>query len=181
MLKVPSILVGSAGGTVWMKVDGRGNFQNCGCVKEFFQRMISKGHRDYVLDLEQCELMDSTFMGTLAAVAFSFREKGCEMLRIVRANSRNHSLLESLGLDNLFRLEPDPYAAAPHSLHTAASHDQPPAGQKAHILSAHEALVEADPRNAVRFQDVIEYLRQELAELEGNPSPLPGPLPSGTL
>ncbi|NBS53473.1 MAG: anti-sigma factor antagonist, partial [Spartobacteria bacterium] len=32
------------------------------------------------------------------------------------------------------------------------------------ILIAHEALVEADPRNAVRFQDVIEYLRQEISE-----------------
>jgi two-component sensor histidine kinase len=32
------------------------------------------------------------------------------------------------------------------------------------ILEAHEALVDANPRNAVRFQDVIEYLRQEIAE-----------------
>ncbi|MFZ4588193.1 MAG: STAS domain-containing protein [Terrimicrobiaceae bacterium] len=181
MLKVPSILVGSAGGTIWMKVEGRGSFQNCGCVKEFFQRMISRGHRDYVMDLDQCELMDSTFMGTLAAVAFSLREKGCEMLRVVRANTRNRELLESLGLDNLFRLESDPYKPAPHSLHTAASHGQPPVGQKVDILSAHEALVEADPRNAVRFQDVIEYLRHEIAELEGNASPLPSRPPSGML
>jgi hypothetical protein len=35
---------------------------------------------------------------------------------------------------------------------------------KADILVAHEALVEADPRNAVRFQDVIEYLKLELSE-----------------
>jgi hypothetical protein len=32
------------------------------------------------------------------------------------------------------------------------------------ILEAHEALVDADPKNAIRFQDVIEYLRQEIAE-----------------
>jgi len=166
MDKTPSILVGSSSGTVWMRVDGRGNFQNCGCVKEFFQRMISKGHRQYVLDLAQCELMDSTFMGTLAAVTFSLREKGCEMLRIVRANARNHSLLEGLGLDNLFRLEPAAGDPPPHSLHTAGSHGQPPRAQREAILSAHEALVEADPRNAVRFQDVIEYLRHEIAGMD---------------
>lgn len=166
MIKVPSILVGSSGGTLWMKVDGRGDFQNCSCVREFFQRMISKGHRDYVLDLAECELMDSTFMGTLAAVAFHLREKGCEMLRIVRANTRNHSLLENLGLDNLFKLEPAAGDPPPHSLHTAGAHEQPPREQRTTILSAHEALVEADPRNAVRFQDVIEYLRHEIAELD---------------
>lgn len=146
-----------------MRIDGRGNFQNCGCVKEFFQTMISKGHRQYVLDLAQCELMDSTFMGTLAAVAFNLREKGCEMLRIVRANARNHSLLEALGLDNLFRLEPAAGEHPPEALRVEAAAGKPPTARREVILSAHEALVEADPRNAVRFQDVIEYLRQEIA------------------
>jgi spermidine synthase len=32
------------------------------------------------------------------------------------------------------------------------------------MLQAHEALVEADPRNAVRFQDVIEFLKNESPE-----------------
>lgn len=149
-----------------MKVDGRGSFQNCDCVREFFQRMISKGHRHYVLDLAGCEIMDSTFMGTLAAVAFHLREKSCEMLRIIRANTRNHSLLESLGLDNLFLLEPAAGDALPHPLHAAGAKEQPPLAQRTAILSAHEALVEADPRNAVRFQDVIEYLRREIAEMD---------------
>ena len=166
MSGAPSILVGISGGTVWMRVDGRGSFQNCGCVKEFFQRTVAKGHREYVLDLAGCELMDSSFMGTLAAVAFSLREKGCEMLRIVRANARNHSLLEDLGLDNLFRLDPAGGDPPPPALHTAGGREQPTIEQKTAILSAHEALVEADPRNAVRFQDVIEYLRHEIAGMD---------------
>jgi hypothetical protein len=29
-------------------------------------------------------------------------------------------------------------------------------------------LIDADPRNAVRFQDVIEYLRQEITEGESS-------------
>ncbi|MFM8764558.1 MAG: STAS domain-containing protein, partial [Spartobacteria bacterium] len=159
-----SILVGSENRTVWMKLEGRGTFENSKCVKEFVQRMISKGHNDFVLDLEKCELMDSTFMGTLASVAFSLRDLESGLLRVVRANARNFSLLEGLGLDHLFQVEPEPSPSLPPALHKAGIPGSAPDEQRLAILEAHEALIDADPRNAVRFQDVIEYLRQEIAE-----------------
>lgn len=164
MSKVSSILVGSANGTVWVKVEGRGTFENCQCLKEFSRHMIDRGLREFVLDLEKCELMDSTFMGTLAAMAFNLRDTKEGGLRVVRANRRNFSLLESLGLDHLFTVVPDPADPAPVSLHISSTSANTPEVTKADILVAHEALVEADPRNAVRFQDVIEYLKQELVE-----------------
>ena len=147
-----------------MKLEGRGTFENSKCVKEFVQRMISKGHNDFVLDLEKCELMDSTFMGTLASVAFSLRDLESGLLRVVRANTRNFSLLEGLGLDHLFQVEPEPSPSLPPALHKAGIPGSAPDEQRLAILEAHEALIDADSRNAVRFQDVIEYLRQEIAE-----------------
>ena len=147
-----------------MKLEGRGTFENSKCVKEFVQRMISKGHNDFVLDLEKCELMDSTFMGTLASVAFSLRDLESGLLRVVRANTRNFSLLEGLGLDHLFQVEPEPSPSLPPALHKAGIPGSAPDEQRLAILEAHEALIDADPRNAVRFQDVIEYLRLEIAE-----------------
>jgi len=147
-----------------MKLEGRGTFENSKCVKEFVQRMISKGHSDFVLDLEKCELMDSTFMGTLASVAFSLRDLERGLLRVVRANTRNFSLLEGLGLDHLFQVEPEPFAPLPPALQKAGMPGLGPEEQRIAILEAHEALIDADPRNAVRFQDVIEYLRQEITE-----------------
>ena len=168
MSKSSFILVGSENGIVWMKLEGRGTFENSKCVKEFVQRMISKGHSDFVLDLEKCELMDSTFMGTLASVAFSLRDLERGLLRVVRANTRNFSLLEGLGLDHLFQVEPEPSAPLPPALQKAGIPGSAPEEQRIAILEAHEALIDADPRNAVRFQDVIEYLRQEITE--GEPS-----------
>jgi anti-anti-sigma regulatory factor len=148
-----------------MKIDGRGTFENCQGLKEFSHRMIAKGHAEFVLDLEKCELMDSTFMGTLAALAFSLRDTEGGRLRVVRANSRNFSLLESLGLDHLFSVEPDPAAPAPTSLKKADDGSGRDSEEtRVHMLEAHEALVEADSRNAVRFQDVIEFLKSEAPE-----------------
>jgi anti-anti-sigma regulatory factor len=162
--KSSSILVGSAEGTIWMKVDGRGTFENCQGLKEFSRLMIAKGHAEFILDLEKCELMDSTFMGTLAALAFSLRDTQGGRLRVVRANTRNFSLLESLGLDHLFAVEPEPSDPAPSSLKKTADSGKDTEETRAHMLQAHEALVEADPRNAVRFQDVIEFLKNESPE-----------------
>jgi len=147
-----------------MKVDGRGTFENCQGLKEFSRLMIAKGHAEFILDLEKCELMDSTFMGTLAALAFSLRDTQGGRLRVVRANTRNFSLLESLGLDHLFAVEPEPSDPAPSSLKKTADSDKDTEETRVHMLQAHEALVEADPRNAVRFQDVIEFLKNESPE-----------------
>jgi anti-anti-sigma regulatory factor len=147
-----------------VKVDGRGTFENCQGLKEFSRRMIAKGHAEFVLDLEKCELMDSTFMGTLAALAFNLRDSRGGRLRVVRANTRNFSLLESLGLDHLFSVEPEPADPAPSSLKKTGDPGQDTEETRVHMLQAHEALIVADPRNAVRFQDVIEYLKSESPE-----------------
>jgi hypothetical protein len=114
--------------------------------------------------------MDSTFMGTLASVAFSLRDLDSGLLRVVRANTRNFSLLEGLGLDHLFQVEPEPSPSLPPALQKAGIPGSAPEEQRLAILQAHEALIDADPRNAVRFQDVIEYLRQEITEAESSGS-----------
>ena len=102
-------------------MDGRGTFENSQCVKEFVGRMIDKGRQEFVLDLGSCELMDSTFMGMLTSVAFQLREVQSGQLRVVRANERNFSLLESLGLDHLFQVEPEPAPNAPSALKVASA------------------------------------------------------------
>lgn len=127
--------------------------------------MIQRGHREFVVDLRGCELMDSTFMGTLAGVALRLRELGQGTLRVVNVNERNSGLLSNLGLDQLFEVEPlvpGKPEVTPSSvqLHRAATPG--PTAEKEVVLSAHEALVEADAANEAKFRDVLEYLRQEL-------------------
>ena len=129
--------------------------------------MIQRGHRDFVVDLDTCELMDSTFMGTLAGLALRLREIGQGHLRTVNVNERNTDLLENLGLDQLFTVERDSRELAPNSLKKAVS-DVNISEQKENVLAAHEALIEADSQNTAKFRDVIEYLRQELAQEDGS-------------
>ena len=71
-------------------------------MKEYTRRMIQRGRRSFIIDLADCELMDSTFMGTMAGIALRLRELGSGGLTVLNANTRNQSLLENLGLDHLF-------------------------------------------------------------------------------
>lgn len=158
----PSILVGTASRTVWVRVEGKGSFLNSTGLKEFAKEMINRGFREFAVDLKNCTVMDSTFMGTLAGIALRLRELGQGNLRVTNLNERNSDLLSNLGLDQLFLIEARdsaPTAATQTALETAAP-DKTTQAQT--MLEAHEACVEANEANAAKFKDVLEYLKQDL-------------------
>jgi anti-sigma B factor antagonist len=164
-----SILVGTTNKIVWIKVEGKGSFLNSAGVKEFAKEMVNRGHREFVVDLRHCPVMDSTFMGTLAMIALRLREIGQGSLHVVNLNERNHDLLTNLGLDQLFSMdacgvrEANP-AVSNNTLQPAPSADH--SVQAETMLEAHQALVEADPDNLTKFKDVLEYLKQDLHRAE---------------
>src|SRR5688572_1420040 len=98
----PSILVGTSDRTVLVRVEGKGSFLNSTGLKEFAREMTNRGFREFVVDLQNCPVMDSTFMGTLAGVALRLRELGQGHLQVTNLNDRNQDLLSNLGLDQLF-------------------------------------------------------------------------------
>lgn len=167
MSAVSTVQVGVAGPTVWVRVAGRGSFQNSTGLKDFAAEMTRRGHRDFIVDLKDCELMDSTFMGTLAGIALRLGPQGT--LRVVRPNERCRSVLRNLGLDRVFTVEENLPAPPPGAtLHDAEGHP-PREAQRETIIEAHENLVAANPDNAVRFKDVIEFLKHRDPEAEPRP------------
>ncbi len=150
--------------TVCIKVDGRGTFQSSGGLKDFIKQMIHRGFRDFVVDLGNCDLMDSTFMGTLAGAALRLRELDHGGLKVVRANPRNRDLLCGLGLDQIFDVTTGGIDQPMPETRPVAATGQDRELQRETMLRAHEALAKADSANAVKFRDVIEFLRQDTGE-----------------
>ncbi len=165
MSAVPSILVGTENQRVWVRVEGKGSFLNSGGLKEFAREMTERGYRDFAVDLRNCPVMDSTFMGTLAGIALRLNDIGEGELRVVNLNERNRDLLANLGLDQLFRMETGEGGAG--TAGNAAREALPVGGEDKEarartMLEAHEACVEANPENAAKFKDVLEYLKEDL-------------------
>jgi anti-anti-sigma regulatory factor len=149
---------------VWVRVEGKGSFLNSTGLKEFAKEMVNRGYREFAVDLKNCPVMDSTFMGTLAGVALRLRELGQGHLRVINLNERNQDLLGNLGLDQLFTMgvgveESGAMEPVQQPLPATAADKQE---QARTMLEAHEAVVEANPENAAKFKDVLEYLKQDL-------------------
>ena len=160
-----SILVGVTNGGVHVKVEGKGSFQTSPALKEFSKQMLERGYRNFVVDLQGCPVMDSTFMGTLAGIALRLREFGNGSLLVRNANERNTDLLRNLGLNNLFAVESKASSLPEKTIAEAPLEADQAIGradQAECMIEAHEALVDADPENLARFKDVLEYLKQDL-------------------
>jgi anti-anti-sigma factor len=150
-------------GVVWIRAEGRGNYQSSGPIRKFVQAMIQCGYQHYVVDLAACDHMDSTFMGTLAGLSQNIGTLAQGSLTIINVSPRNIDLLENLGLHLLINVEAlgDPQripAEVGAVLMELPMMENP---EKEIILAAHEALVATNPDNAARFQDVLDYLKQE--------------------
>lgn len=163
MITQPSILVGTAQKTVWVRVEGKGTFLNSTGLKEFAKEMTNRGYREFVMDLQLCPVMDSTFMGTLAGIALRLRELGQGQLRVINLNDRNRDLLANLGLDQLFTIDQRTTPLAGQAAQQPLDGSAPDRTAQAQtMLEAHEACIEANPENAAKFKDVLEYLKQDL-------------------
>jgi anti-sigma B factor antagonist len=181
-VEMSKILVARSADLGFIKVVGRGSFQNSGCLKAFYLQLLKDGVKRFVVDLEACTYLDSTFLGILLGLGLKLREVGPGLLHILNASPRNLELLKNLGLDRLISIEGSDGAvggvrgglngAAPGIIKAVAEdrlEEMPcPVPTKAEaaptILEAHENLMRFDPRNVPKFKDVVEFLREDLGQ-----------------
>jgi len=159
------ILVGETKNTVFISVEGRGNFQNSHSMKDFALAMIDRGKTNIVLDLKSCVGMDSTFMGVLAGLAIKLRKSNQKALTLINVSPHNLDLLETLGLSQLLNIVDVTETPSPSV--TPVPSTQPEKGDVAkHMLEAHEQLSEISEANKVKFKNVIQYLQEDLEKNE---------------
>src|SRR5260221_6485998 len=98
------ILVSCADRIVWVRVEGNGSSTNSMALRDFAKEMIHRGAREFIVDLCNCPVMDSTFMGTLAGISLWLGELGGGCLSVVHRNERNAGSLCKLGVDQHFHV-----------------------------------------------------------------------------
>jgi anti-anti-sigma regulatory factor len=163
-----SVLVGKNFACV--KIAGRANFCSSPDFKTLLGELAQKGYGHFIIDLTECVLMDSTFLGTLAQFGLKLNsaskatQPGIELLN---ANPRVTELLENLGTLHLFviksgklELPDDVKTCTPESIHP--THEQIARTS----LEAHQALMKMNPENVARFKDVTQFLAEDLANIQ---------------
>src|SRR2546426_3906891 len=100
------ISVGHVNDEVYVRVAGRGTFQNSQPLRRYSLEMIDRGCHNFVVDLAQCQAMDSTFLGVLAGIGLRLTRDGRGgKVSVINAGAHNVELLQTLGLDRLLDVD----------------------------------------------------------------------------
>jgi len=163
-----SVLVGKNFACV--RISGRANFCSSPDFKTLLGELAQKGYGHFIIDLTECVLMDSTFLGTLAQFGLklnSANKNAPPGIELLNANARVTELLENLGTLTLFKttagkleLPLDVKTCTPESIHP--THEQIARTS----LEAHQALMGMNPENVARFKDVTQFLAEDLANIQ---------------
>ena len=150
-----------------IRLVGRCSFQNSAYLQkaaEVCEREL--GPCSFVLDLDRCESMDSTFLGVLAGIALRQRQVGQSNLIAVNVSPRLRRSMSLLGLTHVLDLrdrQPDGQAVQQVEVGESDRIAMSRAEQVAHMIQAHHRLIELDSGNEIRFDDVMKYLEESLS------------------
>ena len=156
---------------VCVKITGRAG---CACSVDFRTLILGlrdKGWRRFLLDLTDCQLMDSTFLGVLAGLGLRFSEEAgpppLPTIELLNPSERVSGLLENLGVAPLFRVANGATIATGD---LKAVLQQPCNPDRTELqrtsLEAHQLLIQLDPRNGAKFKDVCKFLEEDLKKME---------------
>ncbi|HEY1663035.1 MAG TPA: STAS domain-containing protein [Verrucomicrobiae bacterium] len=152
-----------------VKIAGRANFTFSPDFKTLLTGLGQKGYTHFVVDLSQCLLMDSTFLGTLAGFGVMTNPGAGRHydIELLNPSPRVAELLENLGVLQLFKVTTGPVQLPGDAKEAEA---EPCAHSREEItrtcLEAHRALMAANPDNVARFKDVTQFLAEDLKNLE---------------
>jgi len=150
-----------------IRIVGRANFASSVDFKALVDELRQKGCNCFVLDLSECVLMDSTFLGVLAGFGLKINgprgEAKDRRLELFNPAPRIEELLESLGLMRLFRVARGPVVLPEPTQPTEAQPASPSREEVTRTcLDAHRLLMHLHPENVARFKDVAQFLAEDL-------------------
>lgn len=154
-----------------IKIVGRANFNSSVDFKTLVSELRQKGYSYFVLDLSECLLMDSTFLGVLTGFGLKLGQGNKECcdsgIELLNANPRITDLLENLGVLHLFKLSNGPLEVSPEAEMRAVDPLNPSKEEVTRAcLEAHRTLMDANPQNINRFKDVTQFLTEDLKNLK---------------
>jgi len=165
-----NLLVWAGDKVVWIKIAGRATFTSSVDFKTLINQLWQKGSSRFVLDLTDCVLMDSTFLGVLSGLGLKFshaqQNHNGATIELLNPNARISELLENLGVAHLFKAI-NGTAAACGNLAPVQQKDHPDRKEvQRTCLEAHQILMGINPNNVPKFKDVARFLAEDLKKME---------------
>ncbi|MCX6905160.1 MAG: STAS domain-containing protein [Verrucomicrobia bacterium] len=155
-----------------IRVTGRASFTTSVDFKKLMQHLQQTGPARVVLDLSECLLMDSTFLGVLASEGHKrIVQQGPQPepgLELLNPNQRIRDLIDNLGVSHLFKM----------THYDLAQQDFKPVEPQAGVsreeitrtcLEAHQTLMALNPANVAKFKEVAQFFAENLQRTREEP------------
>lgn len=126
-------------------------------------RNAFEADRALVIDLEDCDYMDSTILGTLHEVV-RLADESVARLTLQHPRPAIREAFAELSMTAVEARVTDEPLEAPSERSAVDVNAADPLARQRRLLAAHEALAELSPRNREAFGQVIEALRSELGD-----------------
>ena len=160
------LYVADLGERAVVRITGRANCLSSVSFKRVINSLIERGRRVFTLDLSDCQLMDSTFLGVLVGLNRTLGQAGPDGgFSLYKPTESVRVLLDNLGILELFSTAEslgqeeaaEPVEAGEASDKTELTHTS---------LEAHRNLMDANPENEAKFKEVTRFLAEDLKRQE---------------
>lgn len=157
------LCVSRAEDAILVQVVGLGNMFLAPTLHSLVESELKSGFLSFVIDLKDCEGMDSTFMGTFIGLSTAVKRQ-YGWFCLVNVSDENMRLLRMLGVLHMVSIHEGDFPA-PQSECTILYPTNDPYVRQKQIHSAHRMLMDSDPENVKRFGPFIKALEQEMADV----------------
>ena len=171
----PSLSVWVDDNLACVKITGRAACPGSVDFRRLMLGLRDKGLTRFVLDLTDCQLMDSTFLGVMAWLVLHFGESHPGQppahIELLNPTPRITDLLDNLGVAQLFQVHTGvANICGALTVPEACNPDRAEVSRTS--LEAHQLLCRLDPKNTPRFKDVCQFLKDDLAKLAVKHAPV---------
>lgn len=155
----PVIFYGESEHGCFFAVRGRGTWVHCDAFHEAALAMLDE-RRTTILDLTECDYLDSTFLGTIYELVRRGEDDGVSFT-LQRVSEVLRTMFEELSMGVVLDAIREDAAPLPEQMQPLVTISEP-RGSHWRILRAHEALAALSARNRDKFLAVVEAVREQL-------------------
>lgn len=150
-----------------LRIVGRGTMnQSCG-ARDFVVRSLEGGGESLVIDLFECEYLDSTFLGCLVELHRRFNRDKPARLFVAAGEAKVRQLLHATSVDKVLKIVPTACACVGECIALPIDTTNDPAALSRHIMECHRRLAEIEGPNQVKFAMIADHLAAELGDTAG--------------
>ena len=156
----------------YVEIYGPGNMNIAPILKDICYAMINEGKSELFINMKECTIVDSTFMGTLVNIQERFKGRDIHngKLFVLNLNDDNKKLFSMVGIDRMIDTITKRIDIPDFKMKTIDICDVDREEKLRVVVEAHEKLIQINEVNKEKFDKFLDIVKQEMKEegIEGN-------------